>query len=1704
MEEIKKEENQNEIIEISKTKNNIINIGKYLSEKKAIFPEPKEEDLYYFFYKKEIYNEKGTKLNNKQNFISLMKIINDYIKEKNDFIFLYFKKIDIDIIKVIFNGYISYDISDSISNEILLETIKNIIPLFFSKNLFYLIYSKLSKIFRKFNLIEDKEKLFNNFCKIFELWKLIYNVNINDRPRVNSNYFTFIGKKHLLILNKDNDSVFFFKEINIEIIFDENQNPFIDEIGNEELIRVLYFEHGVKSLKYKDIQYDKDKENINNISFKINKEYINYQINKNEFDSNDNSNRFKIDSRSNFGKVELLKNYIGKIKKIKIDIDLKGETAEKYKYEITPHENGESFYINFFPKENDIILLAFEKKENKKLISSKIYDDILYEDIRYYYGMESFIPIMKIIKYFISFFKEDENKINQLNIILSEIMENIFKFICYSEKNYENFKKIIVPLLGALGEINHVYPNDKINNLYSKNVFSLLYIIIISSSLPFAIKKTYMKITGINNDDKLNLNFDDLIIDVNQLNNSSYMWYSNILTIILEYILLKFNDINKVPRNIIKQLNQFQICLDKNTNNELEQIKLKVSSYIKCCLQSLNFIINENKEENNLFENCNNIKDISQYFELNFINNIDNIMLPLIMIKIYLNLINFETSPYKFEETEKNIISEDNQEIKINYYKHNFENFFDIFEKYQIESEEIKNLIMKIFEDNTNNKDYLAKKFSFLTVQNYKVDTEMHLSELIDIHGDYHKLMKNNFIFNKLWSDKKLFFDPEKKEKYLKYKSINYYTSNYQRPFIFPLLDYKHSYPSFSNFVIKDDFYIKEENQDEYNFNLDCPELDEFNIEYEQTILKKYLKRSEYINVCMIKRTHHIKGILFICNNVECKIKKIVFYSYPKTKADSKPFCNASTDKIQNYNLKKDKICFGAIFTCPEKYMNRKIVIDVKDIKLILRKIYFYRKTAFEIYTQNKSYFFNIDYDLKKNTEKIEVDCLTFINRFAFLDFSPISIQKQLIGLIRNDESTKDLNKNDKDDLSKDGDKFISSLFAQWSSNNSDTQISTLDLLLYLNILSNRSYIDIHQYPVFPVLFFYDKIKENDFNLVDRKLNKHIGFQTVTNRAKDRNNIICKTYNHSKEEEEEEDENNNDEPSYFATHFSNNVYVCNYLIRLFPYSFISIELQGNGFDSPNRLFFSIEDLLFNISSHNSDLRELIPEIYYFPEIFWNINKLNFHKRQNGAQVEDVLMPKDISKIDKDKKDRSSINLNDEYEKTDYFRTFKFVEKMRNLLESKQIDIISWINIIFGSGQKHKNNKDNNNTYYFREESYIDYTDETKEKLKECRNNKLMLTNVEFGVTPVQIVFEGNIGKNRNKNNPYNLTVKENKDKFNKICKEYVDIIKPPIIPSKKSLLVILKNQLSKNLSAKKNKNNDKDNDKDNNNKDNNKDNNKENNNDNNKDNNNDKDKNDNNNNNDKNDKNDNLHKIANENNINENYSYINDISSINNIFLDSEKYIKCTYQNEKIKMIGYTTGKIEVYKLDENKKFELISELFDHNSEIKHINYNQRLNIICTSSKDGYINTYSFPNKLLTTIKNPNKTFFDLVFLSSNPFPAIIAFEKENMCLYSYSINGFTIKSAYIHKLLEIEENVQKDIYLIPNFNEKGGTFKDRLILIENNIETINEKEKEKENEKEKKKEKKKEKEKVNVFKCSFIRVPFFEKEEKIIEIKQK
>ena len=1613
--------NQNE----NNIDNEIINICKYLEGGKEDILENKEKNLYYFFSNKDIYNENRTKLKEEENYLALMKIVNQYIKEKKDFILLYFKKLDIDLMKIVFNGYITFDLSNDNQKKDLLKTIKNLIPLFFSKDLFYLIYNKLSKIFRRFNLVENKEMLLDKFYKTFELWTLMY--GINNKEQVNSNYFTLIGKKVLVLMNIDNRNKYDFKEVNIYIEFEENICK-INEMNNE-LIKVCYLEYGSQAIKWEDIGKDKENEKIRNIFFKINEESINYILNQDFNEFNENLNEkfiqiIKLDFPSNFAQIDILKNFVGKIKKIKIKTEFNNNKIKNHLYEIIPKENQLGYEIISFEEKEGITKLSFELAQKTKLISSKIYNDILYEDIRYYGGMECFVPIIKIIKYFITVFKENEGKIKKLNESLITIIRYIIKFTFYSENNFKNLKLILIPLLGSLAEINNVCPENMKNSLYSHDIFSLLYIIIINSSLPFAIKKSYMNITNIYNIDKLNFFFDESIFDINQLGVNSYKWYTTILIQIIEFLLLKLNDVNKIPKNLINEILSVQKKIEEEKNPKLEQVKIKIASYIKNSILILNYIFKLEKEENNLFGNCEKIVDISNYFQQNIINNKDNISLILTMIKIYLKINNLETFWYKLEE-ERNVINELNNET----YKNILNTFFTTFENLSNEiSNEIKDFIKAEFEDYKINKDYLIKIFSFLSPNDFKLESEIILSEFTDFHRDYHNLMKNLFIFNKMWSDKKLFFNEEKRKKYLKYKSINYYTKNYQKPFLFPVLDYKYSYPSFKKYKIKEDFYLEEENQDNYYFNLDCPKLDEFNTNYEEELLKN-IKNNSKINsfdVCMVKRTHHIKGKLLVCNDNNSLMKKIIFYSYPKDIAKNILGCNSSYKHFQNKEKSNNNLCFGAIFNCPEKYMNIKIIIRVKDIRMILRRIYFYRKSAVEIFTENKSYYFNF---ADKTSEQNEKNCLDFINMFGFFisEFSPVAINKEIIGYSRKFEDLLKSykNKEKKYDISEEGNKFILSLFEHWADNNNNIEFSTLDLLIYLNLLSNRSYNDLFQYPVFPLLFFYDKDKDNEYNYIERKLNKHIGFQDGSERAKTRKKLIKVTYKNSMKEYEELGEEEAEVPSYFSTHFSNNFYVSNFMIRLFPYSFLAIEQQGKGFDSPNRLFFSIEDTLFNISFVKSDLRELIPEFYYFPEMFWNLNKVNFGIRENNCLVDDVEMPKDINRIDKDK-NKDSININNEYEKTNYYHTFKFIEKMRNLLESKQTDIISWINLIFGPKQKYKKAKrlDLN----FRYESYIDYSNITNNELKFYRHDKTSLTSVEFGITPLQTVFEGDTGKSKNKNYNYNSHFKDNKELFKNICKAYTEKIKTKNVKDKecKGDKKINEDNLSKNKSIIKYGKG--------------------------------------------------LYRIINSNN-NKTMMNIeeNENKDHTNIFLEPKIYINCIFQNENIKIIGYKTGKIEVYKVNEKGNDDLIAEIFDHKSEVNHINYNKRLNMFCTTSKDGFLNVYSLPNKLITTIRNPNKKNFNLIFLSSNPFPSIIVLEQESLDLFSYTINGFKIKSINLYDLLEINKNIKINLYAFSHFNENGGTFKDRLTFIE---------------------------EKDSMFKCHLIRVPFFEKEERTIDIK--
>ena len=76
-------------------------------------------------------------------------------------------------------------------------------------------------------------------------------------------------------------------------------------------------------------------------------------------------------------------------------------------------------------------------------------------------------------------------------------------------------------------------------------------------------------------------------------------------------------------------------------------------------------------------------------------------------------------------------------------------------------------------------------------------------------------------------------------------------------------------------------------------------------------------------------------------------------------------------------------------------------------------------------------------------------------------------------------------------------------------------------------------------------------------------------------------------------------------PFHFGTHYSTPGYVLWYLLRLEPFSTIAVHLQGGRFDVADRMFWSVADAFHNCTSTMNDVKELIPEFFYCPELFIN-------------------------------------------------------------------------------------------------------------------------------------------------------------------------------------------------------------------------------------------------------------------------------------------------------------------------------------------------------------------------------------------------------------------------------------------------------------------------------------------------------------------
>ena len=187
-------------------------------------------------------------------------------------------------------------------------------------------------------------------------------------------------------------------------------------------------------------------------------------------------------------------------------------------------------------------------------------------------------------------------------------------------------------------------------------------------------------------------------------------------------------------------------------------------------------------------------------------------------------------------------------------------------------------------------------------------------------------------------------------------------------------------------------------------------------------------------------------------------------------------------------------------------------------------------------------------------------------------------------------------------------------------------------------------------------------------------------------------------------------------PYYYGVHCSCPTFVSHYLMRVFPFCLVSIEIQGDRFDQTDRLFISLLRSFETVSSSKDDVRELIPEFYTLPEMFLNKNNMNLTQGKLNSEGKDVIV--------------HDVDLPPWCNNISY----NFVIEMRNNLEKKELKINKWVDLIFGSLQRGKKAEENHNI--FLAESYEGIV--KIESISDYVTRNILMRQWELGITPKQI------------------------------------------------------------------------------------------------------------------------------------------------------------------------------------------------------------------------------------------------------------------------------------------------------------------------------------------------------------------------------
>ncbi|XP_034121153.1 neurobeachin-like protein 1 isoform X2 [Drosophila guanche] len=269
-------------------------------------------------------------------------------------------------------------------------------------------------------------------------------------------------------------------------------------------------------------------------------------------------------------------------------------------------------------------------------------------------------------------------------------------------------------------------------------------------------------------------------------------------------------------------------------------------------------------------------------------------------------------------------------------------------------------------------------------------------------------------------------------------------------------------------------------------------------------------------------------------------------------------------------------------------------------------------------------------------------------------------------------------------------------------------EISNFEYLMYLNTIAGRSYNDLSQYPVFPwILADYSS---DVLDLTDpksfRDLSKPIGCINPKNEAEVRSKY-----------DSFEDPSGAIPKFHYGTHYSNSAGVLHYLLRVEPFTSLHIELQSGRFDVADRQFHSIPQTWKLLMDNPNDVKELIPEFFYFPEFLKNMNKFDLgHLQITKEKVDDVILPAWATTPE------------------------EFIAIHRRALESEYVSqhLHHWIDLIFGYKQKGPKAAEALNVFYYCSyEGAVDLDKITNQVEREAVEG--MINN--FGQVPSQLLRE---------------------------------------------------------------------------------------------------------------------------------------------------------------------------------------------------------------------------------------------------------------------------------------------------------------------------------------------------------------------------